>query len=236
MLRDKHSREQFPEIEVSAGVFKPTGTSLALVEAVLGWGVLDANVLDLGCGSGATGLTVARRERIETPLFASDLSKEACECARRNAATLGIPADVRHGALFEPWAGMTFDIILDDVSAMGEDLARVSSWFDGVPCLSGRDGTELINEVIRRAPEYLSQDGVLFAPVLTLSNVEHILEVAASTFSSVELVMSREWVLPSEMLREKELLRELRSEGLITLEEKFGILTWWTHIYALHND
>ena len=61
--------------------------------------------------------------------------------------------------LFEPWSGSKFDVIVDDISGVAQEMAAVSPWFDGVPCDSGRDGTSLVVDIIRAAPGILRAAG-----------------------------------------------------------------------------
>jgi len=68
-------------------------------------------VLDLGCGWGAVGVAAARSApRGEVVL--TDVNRRAARLAEENLARNGARnASVRVGRLFEPVAGMTFDVI-----------------------------------------------------------------------------------------------------------------------------
>ena len=57
---------------------------------------------------------------------------------------------------------MQFDYIIDDVSGISEEIAKISPWFKNVPCTSGIDGTDLVVSVLKEAPKYLKKNGKIF--------------------------------------------------------------------------
>jgi HemK-related putative methylase len=71
----------------------------------------DAEVLDMGTGSGVGALFAARHAR---RVVAIDINAAAARCARMNTLLnrLENRIEVRHGDLFEPVAGERFDVIL----------------------------------------------------------------------------------------------------------------------------
>ncbi len=73
--------------------------------------VRDAEVLDLGTGSGVCAVIVARRAARVT---AVDLSPAAVRCARINALLSGLESriEVLQGDLFAPVGGRRFDLVL----------------------------------------------------------------------------------------------------------------------------
>jgi len=156
-------------------------------------------------------------------------------CSRVNFGRYECAADVRDGSLFHPWAGHKFDVIVDDISGIAKGVADVSPWFQGVPCDTGEDGVDLVVEIIRRAPQHLNLGGRLFFPVLSLSNVDKLLQVVKGCFGTVQRVGRQDWPLPAELKSHLPLLRKLKSEGLIKLEEKFGMALCYTEAYCATN-
>lgn len=222
--------------ETSSDAFFPTGTSAVLIDSIKHSGFKSGKVLDLGCGIGNVGIVLAHTGVIKPPVYASDVSANAVELARKNYSAYGLDAVVRCGSLFEPWAGEEFDLIIDDISGVAEPAARLSPWFDNVPCDSGRDGTRLVCEVIKQAPEFLSPGGRLVFPVLSLSNCRKILDAAAERFRHVKLLGHKEWPLPKDMMQCAAELRDLAAEGLIEITEKFGMILWSTDVYVACDD
>ncbi|MET9872592.1 methyltransferase, partial [Streptomyces sp. NPDC006386] len=68
-----------------------------------------AEVLDVGTGTGALALEAARRGFRVT---AVDVSWSAVWAARLNARLAGLPIRIRHGNLFEPVRGESYDLVL----------------------------------------------------------------------------------------------------------------------------
>lgn len=226
------------DLDTEEGVFVPTHTSQLLIQGVRPSIQRPGKLLDLGCGIGVCGLVLAKLGYCQLPIYLSDSSQRATEVADRNAQRLNIPAVIRQGSLFTPWAGEGFDVIVDDVSGVCEEVARFSPWFpEGVGCQTGPDGTALIVQVLEQAPRYLNPGGLLFFPVLSLSNEKRILETARSYFSEVSLITEQSWFLPEDLLRHVGKLEPLLKAGTIRMERRFGIWFWFTQIYkaSLHD-
>jgi ribosomal protein L11 methylase PrmA len=213
-------------------VFHPTGTSALLIEAFRNHVKGPGTVLDLGCGAGLVGIALNRLGLVSPPLFASDVSPSAIEVTKQNCKLHACEVHAKVGSLLKPWRGEKFDYVVNDVSAVAEEIAAVSPWFTNVPCASGIDGTELVIEVLKSAPAYLKDSGVLFFPVLSLSNANRILAAASESFLHVRRLIHKTWPLPKQMNEHLGLIRSLAKKGFIQIEEKFGIVIWHTDIYA----
>ncbi|MFD0318825.1 HemK2/MTQ2 family protein methyltransferase [Streptomyces flavalbus] len=126
-----------------------------------------AHVLDVGTGTGALALRAARRGARVT---AVDVSWRAVRAARRNARRAGLPVRVRHGDLFAPVRGESFDLIVTNPPYVpGPDDARepfgaVTSWH------GGRDGRAVLDRICREAPALLSPGGTLLLVHSALSD------------------------------------------------------------------
>jgi hypothetical protein len=217
------------------GAFMPTGTTKLLIEAVQQKVVEPVSLLDLGCGTGVVGLALHLYGLVKSPLYASDLSEPGVNCSKINLKRYECVSDVRNGSLFEPWLDHKFDVIVDDISGIAREVADVSPWFQGVPCDSGKDGTSLVVEIIREAPKYLNGNGQFFFPVISLSNVDILLDTAKNNFDTLEMVSRQEWPLPEELKQHLPLLERLNDEGIIKLEKRFGMVLWYTEIYCASN-
>ena len=222
------SSKQKIALTSAPGVFVPTGTTKLLIEAVQKKVDQPVSLLDLGCGTGVVGLALHLHELVKSPLYASDLSEPSVICSKLNLDRYDCSFDVRHGSLFKPWLGHKFDVIVDDISGIAREIADISPWFQGVPCDSGKDGSSLVVEIIQDAPQYLADRGKFFFPVISLSNVNAILDVAKSSFNNLDLVSHQEWPLPDELKEHLPLLEKLNEEGIIKLDKRFGMLLWYT--------
>ena|SRR3990167_6744498 len=224
------------ELDMPAGVFTPTGTSKVLIKAVEGFIKKPGKLLDLGCGCGVVGIALQQLGLINGSLYVSDLSKKAVDCAETNAKLHNCPIVAKYGPLFEPWKEEKFDYIVDDVSGVSEIVAKISPWFDNVPCDSGMDGTELTVQVIQEASRHLNPGGKLFFPIISFSNVDKILKEAHQIFPHVERLAREEWPLPQEMNQHVALLKKLQKRGVIQITEKFGIILWFTDVYVAYTE
>ena len=233
MYRYKTKDREAIELKTRDGVFYPTDTTELLIAGSLRAIRKPGTLLDLGCGSGVIAIVLAKLGLVSRPLYASDLSAEAVELAQENAKEHGYEMVARQGSLFAPWKGRRFDIIVDDVPGITEEVAACSQWFPkGIPCASGDDGTALVMRVIDEAPEYLAPGGIFIFPVLSLSDTDKLVGQAQRKFNRVEKVLHRLWALPEEMRPRMDFLKTLQSEKKIRLEEKFGLTLWYTDVYC----
>lgn len=227
----KESGEAF-EFETADGVFVPTHTSQLLIQAARERIRAPGKLLDLGCGIGILGLTLARLGFCRPPVFFSDLSDQALATARRNAQRMEVAAEFRQGPLFEPWTGERFDCVIADVPGISEEIARLSPWFpEGIECRTGRDGTTLVVQALEQAPSHLNEGGTLLFPILSLSRESRILEAARAHFPEVDLVCQQTWLLPEQLKNHMEKLQLLREEGAIQILQKVGMWLWTVKVY-----
>jgi release factor glutamine methyltransferase len=161
------SRTRFAGIEVDGGpsVFVPRRMSEPLVDATgdaLPAG-LDAVAVDVGTGSGAVALAVARRAP-HASIHGVDTSREAVEWARRNATRLGI-SNVRfhEGSLLEPLSRELAGRVHAIVSSV--PYVRPGRWGEldryGAVEGTGTDGLDLVRGLAREARNILVPGGRL---------------------------------------------------------------------------
>ena len=81
----------------SKKVFTPNATSDLLVLSALKAIKKKSDVLDLGCGTGYVGLSVAKNIRIKNKYYFSDVSKKAVNLCIKNAKKNKIKIDAKTG-------------------------------------------------------------------------------------------------------------------------------------------
>jgi methylase of polypeptide subunit release factors len=224
-------------VATSPDVFYPTSTTNLLLSCVRKFASKDAaSALDLGCGCGIVAVALAKLILPSAAIYASDISAEAAKLAKQNAQNLQLAIDCRCGSLFEPWAGMKFDLIVDDVAGMSEPIARRSRWYPPhIHSDAGEDGARWIVRILSQAPEFLTPQGQIFFPVLTFSSESKILDAARDHFAEVGLITEQWYPLGSDLLPHVSLIEDLMAKGQIEIKKKGSRWLWATKIYRATN-
>jgi release factor glutamine methyltransferase len=153
------------ELEVTPDVLVPRPETELVVELALGAlaQVSRPAVLDLGTGSGAIALAIAR-ERDDAVVTAVDASAAALEVARRNSERLGI-GNVRfhRGSWYEPVGAGRFDAIVSNPPYVAENDPALAALAHEprLALVAGRDGLDAIAEVCASAGVHLWPGGAL---------------------------------------------------------------------------
>lgn len=164
------------DFTVSPGVLIPRPETELLVEKTLGLfsegripGYGEPRILDLGTGSGAIAVVLAR-ELPGATVLASDISPGALDVARLNAARHGV-ADRVHllsGDLFAPFAfdRQAFDVIVSNPPYIPEEdygtLSPEVREHEPARALNGgRGGMVYVEKILQSAHYYLSSGGWL---------------------------------------------------------------------------
>jgi release factor glutamine methyltransferase len=124
--------------------------------------------LDIGCGSGVIGLSLAHhwREK-QTHVTLVDVSPDALALARENAERLGLPSGNLHWAESDLFSGVAgrFDLIVANLPYVpdGEKTAvsREVAHDPDLALYGGPDGTEIIARLLREVGAYLNPAGLL---------------------------------------------------------------------------
>jgi release factor glutamine methyltransferase len=152
-------------LEVTPATLIPRPETELLVELALARLPEGGSVVDLGTGSGAIALAIAK-ERPDAQVTAVDASEAALEVARRNAAALGLQrVAFANGDWFAPLAGQRFDLIVSNppyIEADDPHLAQGDLRFEPTTALaSGQDGLDDIRRIAAAARGHLHAGGWL---------------------------------------------------------------------------
>ena len=126
-------------------------------------------ILDLCCGSGCLGI-LAKYHHPEAEVVLADCSPRALEVARINVKRfrLGDEVAIVRGDLFENIQGR-FDLIICNPPYVEDaEAEEVPAEFKHEPAnalYAGADGLDLVRRILREAPDYLSDDGLLLLEV-----------------------------------------------------------------------
>ena len=127
-------------------------------------------VLDLCCGSGAVGISIAKICD-DVHVTGTDISEAAIAVAAANAKALHVKAEFLQGDLFDALNSRKpedrrFDMIVSNppyirtnmIAVLQEEIKNYEprEALDG-----GRDGLDFYRKIIEKAPEHLKKDGCL---------------------------------------------------------------------------
>ena len=149
---------------VEPGVLIPRADTEILVEKALAWIKPGARVLDIGTGSGAIAVSLAKLGR-QAQVTAVDVSDRALEIARRNAERNGAAVEFVKSDCFSALKGRKYDMIVSNPPYISEDEMRgLMPEVTREPELAlfgGADGLDFYRRISREAPEYLNEGGCL---------------------------------------------------------------------------
>ena len=213
-------------------VFKPTLTTSFLTDQVDRDRLHGSTVLDLGCGAGpiAIGLALSGASHV----YAVDLMPQACELASCNAALNGVSDQITvlTGDLFGPVNAIKFDLIVDDVSGVADEVARFSSWFPWNVPTGGTDGVTHTLRMLRDSPQFLKPTGYLLFPVLSLSRFRDVIDTAYSIYGSgLRKVASKLVPFNAELKAHLDALRHLQEVGMVDFVQIRSRYFWTLDIY-----
>ncbi len=188
-------------------------------------------VFDIGTGVGVLAVWAGLQSAAE--IHAVDPVEQHCELAERNVAAHALEGKVQvyHGSLFDPLPkGLGADVIIGDVSGIADAPGKALGWYsDDVPT-GGSDGTEVVSELIRRAPPYLKDGGRLYFPLAVgLSDGDRVLAAAESCFAQVKQVVDVWFPLSEEEYRL--CCGCLPPHMLGKLQRRGSRMAWNGHIY-----
>jgi release factor glutamine methyltransferase len=153
--------------KVTGDVLTPRPETETLVEAALAR-LPDADgayrILDIGTGSGAIALSLAR-ERPQAAVTATDISSAALQIARMNADELHVGDRVRflEGSLFEPIADEQFDLIVSNppylAGSARQSLPPELAHEPDEALFGGPDGYEVLRPLAAGVIEHLASGG-----------------------------------------------------------------------------
>jgi 16S rRNA m(2)G 1207 methyltransferase (EC 2.1.1.52) len=131
-------------------------------------------ILDVGCGYGVIGITIAKLNP-KLKVYMTDINPMAVKVARQNSKLNNVEdrVIVLEGDRYEPVKNMLFDAIYSN------------------PPLSA--GMKIVEDIVLGAREHLLKDG--FAQFILAKGGEHLAREAKKTYSSVEAISRKGYIL-----------------------------------------
>jgi len=161
------------EFYVDERVLVPRSPIAEIIEAQFApW--IDASrvrrVLDIGTGSGCIAIAAAL-SLPQANVDAADLSEDALEVTRINIERHGVSSRVRaiRSDVFSSLVNQRYDVIVSNPPYVGDqELASLPAEYGREPRLGlhgGSDGLDIVQKILREAPEHLEPNGILIVEV-----------------------------------------------------------------------
>lgn len=149
------------------------------------------SILDMGCGSGVIGLSLAKAMSDRNPsLFLADVSADALTLAQENSDSLDTSTTLIESDLFSAVDGK-FDLIVANLpyipNAEETTLSREVQNDPALALYGGELGTEVIERFLKEAPNYLNPSGSI-ALEFGIDQAARLRQCAGdSGFSNIEI-------------------------------------------------
>lgn len=152
-------------------------------------------VLDIGTGSGAIAITL-KKLRPDWQVSAVDISAEALEVAKKNAALHNVVIDFRLGNLLEPFANERFDVVLSNPPYIGakeitEMDQSVLKYEPKQALFAKEEGLALYKEICEHLPNVLDKEGKLFLEIGYRQGL-NVTEIVASQFPQKNVQIAKD--------------------------------------------
>lgn len=188
------------ELEVNKHVLIPRQETEILVDITLehlaSSNSFSPTVVDLGTGSGAVALAIATHAQTAN-VVAIDVSKDALEVARRNAANLGLSANIQfvHGDMLTPIHGPINVVVSNPPyipSGEMRDLAVEVRREPQMALEGGDDGLDPLRRLMDQSAARLAQGGMIVVELMP-EQMNDARALAVETFGSkVEVSTQRD--------------------------------------------
>lgn len=228
----------------SNNVFLPNLTSKLLFDTSLKKIILSKrktlNLLELGCGVGAIGISLILSSKKKVNYYASDLSKSAINLTKKNILKYNLKnTEIKYGSMFEPWdttKKRKFDLIINDVSAISNRVAKISPWFiNNIPSSKTDHGLENTMDFLLNYKKFLNKNGTALFPFISLSSKKFLNNFLKKNNLQPFVDKKVEWPLPKNLLKHKKILEKLKKNNIISYNYKHGFIVCETEVLVIRT-
>lgn len=161
------------ELDVPGSVYQPSDDTRLLAKAAIGQirraGTGAARVLEIGCGSGAVSLALAKAKGKECQMVACDISPDAVEAAKNNAKKNGLDVRILLSDLFSalPPSAKYDWVVFNPPYLPTAKLDKVAGPLN-VALDGGADGLAVVKTFLEEAGGHLAAGGRILLVVSSL--------------------------------------------------------------------
>ncbi len=207
-------------------VYPPKPATLLLAEVASKVVKPKDNFLEIGTGSGAVAIVVAKLVK-GVKVTASDINKEAIKVTKHNAKLNKVKIKAVVGNLFKPFKKNSFDIIAVHPPAVPYPIGKTWGLTKGMTIATngGRDGSKIVVQTIFQAVKYLKPKGKLLLLLPHWSNTKKAYEALFDNYSLVSRSSQKkvQFFPTTEGKPTKELIQHIKAlsrNGIIELSYK----------------
>lgn len=158
-----HTREFYGlDLFINEHVLTPRVETEKMVDFAIKHAPKASRVIDVGTGSGAIAIAIAKHRR-DLEVWATEVSSEALEVAKRNVAAHQVNITLRQADLFDG-IEEKFDVVACNLPYLADaaDLMPEVQREPGVALFGGLDGLEIYRRFLAQLPDHLNPGGFLF--------------------------------------------------------------------------
>ena len=174
------------DFEITPDVLTPRVETEQMVEWAVKYAPKDSRLIDIGTGSGAIAVAIAKH-RPDLKITATDISDKELAVARRNAKKHGVAVEFIKSDL---WSNVSdqFDTVVTNLPYLADDadLMPEVRKEPSVALFGGPDGLSLYKRFIQELPSHLIPGGHFFTESDPWQHEELIAEAAIYDLSPIE--------------------------------------------------
>lgn len=206
------------DFNVRENVLIPRMETETLVDEVTKEVKKNAAVLDLCCGSGVIGISVAKNTQAK--VVSVDYSDDAIALTKENAQKNNVNIEVIKSDMFNGLVKKTFDIIVSNPPYIPSEIIPTLEVEvkDHEPIMAldgGKDGLNFYRQIVDQSPKYLNGEGMLFLEI-DFDQGQDLLDMIGKNpfFKEVELqqdLTGKDRFIKAKCIKEKDKKRLLKT-------------------------
>jgi len=161
------------KIKICENVYPPSEDTFLLIDALKKYNVKRKKILEIGTGTGIIAIYLAKRG---AKVYATDIKKEAVQCAKENAKINKVKIETIQSNLFENIKEKNFDIIIFNPPYLppNKEQDKYLTEKDKLDIIGGENGVETTIKFVKKVKKYLNKKGKAIIIQSTLANLEKL--------------------------------------------------------------